>query len=87
MIKTSEDFRAWLVAMGKKRGLQAISQHEASRLLGYSRSSIGKIVAGRERVPRYINLACQALAADLPDRNAEQLAEGPILKVRLVRDQ
>lgn len=87
MIKTSEDFRAWLVAMGKKRGLEAISQHEASRLLGYSRDSVRKIVAGRQRVPRYINLACQALAADLPNRDAAQLAEGPILKVRLVRDQ
>lgn len=86
MIENSEDFRAWLVAMGKKHGRKAISQHQAAVLLGYSRESIRRIVNGRGRVPRYIDLACQALAADLPSRNAEELAEGPILRVRLVKD-
>lgn len=86
MIKNSEDFRAWMIVMGKKRGKEAISQHEAAELLGYSRDSIRHIVNGRGRVPRYIDLACQALAADLPRRNAEELAEGTILKVRLVKD-
>lgn len=56
---TPEDLRRWLDTSG-------ISLYEAARRLGCSRESLRLWLAGKRRVPRYIALACSALAFGLP---------------------
>lgn len=85
MIRTGEDFRAWLVAMGRKRGKPEISLREAEELLGYSRASISAILKGKRKVPLYIALACRSLLAELPELNPNEMREGQLYTVRLVK--
>jgi transcriptional regulator with XRE-family HTH domain len=87
MIRTADDFRAWMVAMGRKRGKASISVREASRELGYSRASISAILEGKRSVPLYIALACRARLYDVPELHADELREGPVYRVRLIEDR
>jgi hypothetical protein len=87
MIANADDFRAWMVVMGHRRGKASISVREAEEALGYSRESISAILKGERRVPKYIALACRSLALDVPAIHPEELAEGPIYKVCLVVDR
>lgn len=56
---TAADLTAWRTALG-------ISRAEASRRLGCAENSLAAYEAGKTRIPRYIALACAALAYGLP---------------------
>ncbi len=56
---TPADLRHWL-------DTRDISLYEAARQLGCSRESLRQWLNGNRRIPRYIALACAALAFGLP---------------------
>jgi len=57
---TPASFKAWRERLYGPRGVRA-----AAEALGCSRTSIHAWETGRHEVPRYIALACQALANGL----------------------
>jgi DNA-binding XRE family transcriptional regulator len=56
---TAASFKAW-------RERLALTATDAARVIGCSRTSIAAWESGRHKIPRYIALACQAIANGLP---------------------
>jgi DNA-binding XRE family transcriptional regulator len=56
---TAATFKAWRERLG-------MTATDAARAIGCSRTSIGAWESGRNKIPRYIALACQAIANGLP---------------------
>ena len=72
----SAEFIEWMTVMGKKRGKDRLSERDAETILGLSRMTVRRYLAGGE-APKYIGLACAALAAgktEWPGRSARAKA-------------
>lgn len=61
MTMSAEDFRAWMVRMGKLQGKETLSERDAANALGWTRESIRSRLSGSRPVPKYIELACRML--------------------------
>jgi hypothetical protein len=61
-IKTGDDFKRWMLEMGRLDGLpdsKPISERRAAELLGWSREAIRRVLRDDAPVPLYISLACR----------------------------
>jgi transcriptional regulator with XRE-family HTH domain len=55
---TSDSFVRWRISLG-------ITQIEAAKALGCSRTTLAAYENGKSKIPRYIALACAAIVARL----------------------